>query len=68
MHICFCFDVTDSELRQYIAEGHDTIHKIQTICGASTGCGMCYYDLVRILKEESEIGEQTNATDPEPEG
>lgn len=67
MYVCLCFDVKDHEIKRCIRLGNDTLEKLQNCTGASTGCGMCYDDLVRILDQNTTL-ETTDEIDPEPQG
>ena len=50
--ICFCHCVSLAVLVKTIAEGADTLEKIQAETCASTGCGGCELDVREILEDQ----------------
>lgn len=56
MFICSCAAVTDSELKEAIRKGHNTLEALMFETGASLGCSMCREDVERILIETNQCG------------
>lgn len=50
--ICFCYAVSEAEIRAAIAAGALTVAAVQASTQASTGCGGCVSEVERILEEE----------------
>ena len=55
MWVCHCRAVTDSHVRQAIAEGAADEREIGRLCGAGTGCGSCHDELRRLCDESRQL-------------
>ncbi len=51
MYVCLCKAVTEREVRSCIAEGADSMPRLQQRLGVATGCGRCQCDIERMLDE-----------------
>jgi bacterioferritin-associated ferredoxin len=51
MWVCHCRAVTDSHVREAIAQGAHDEDEIGRVCGAGTGCGSCHDELRRLCEE-----------------
>ncbi len=51
MWVCHCRAVTDSRVRDAIAQGAGDENEIGRACGAGTGCGSCHDELRRLCEE-----------------
>jgi bacterioferritin-associated ferredoxin len=51
MWVCHCHAVTDSRVREVIANGAADELEIGDHCGAGTGCGSCHDELRRLCDE-----------------
>lgn len=49
MCICQCFDVSESELKQAIKEGYDSIEKLSEYIQVGSHCGGCVEHVEKIL-------------------
>lgn len=59
--VCYCKKVTESRVRAMHAEGQ-TLHQIQSACGAGTVCLGCVGDLEQLVGELSERTKNWNQT------
>jgi bacterioferritin-associated ferredoxin len=41
MYVCLCRGVTDSQIRQAVAEGATTLREVNTLLGTASQCGKC---------------------------
>jgi len=41
MYVCICKAISDSDIKEAVARGAETLSDIQTSLGAATGCGTC---------------------------
>jgi len=41
MYVCLCRAVTESHVREVVAEGASDVWQVAERCGAGTGCGGC---------------------------
>jgi len=51
MCICQCFDISKSELKQAIKNGHDSIEKLSEHIQVGSHCGGCIEHVEEILDE-----------------
>lgn len=58
MFVCICAGMTESDLKQSIAEGNNTLTKLMYATGASLGCSTCRVDVERIVIEANKCGYQ----------
>lgn len=56
MYICSCAAVTDSEIKEAIRNGHNTLEALMDETGASLGCSMCLKDVEKLLIETNKCG------------
>lgn len=49
MHVCFCFNLNDKKIKEYIDSGCDKLSKLQKVCAAGTNCGGCIRHVQEIL-------------------
>lgn len=53
MYICLCGDVRESQIKNKIKEGINTVEQLQEDLGLLCGCGTCYDDVLRVIAEET---------------
>lgn len=53
MHVCFCFNLNDKKIREYIDSGCDKLSKLQKACQAGTNCGGCIRHVQEILNHST---------------
>jgi len=53
MCICLCFDVSKSELKKAIREGHDSIEKLSEHIQVGSHCGGCIGHVEEILEKKN---------------
>lgn len=41
MYVCFCFNKTESDIKEAIKDGYDTIDALSEYLHVSQGCGVC---------------------------
>ena len=41
MYVCICNAVSDQQIKDAVASGHEDLQSIQNQLGAATGCGTC---------------------------
>lgn len=49
--ICVCMEVTEQEIRNAIAQGHDSFELLSKQLLVGTGCSSCVDEIKAILKE-----------------
>jgi len=54
MCICQCFDVSKSEVKKAIKDGHDTIEKLSEHIRVGSGCGGCIEHVEEILDKKKD--------------
>lgn len=54
--ICHCSGTSKAKIYQLIDKGKDTLDKIASATGASTGCGSCDAAIQEILAEHEKTG------------
>jgi bacterioferritin-associated ferredoxin len=52
MYICICNPVTDTQVRQAISQGCDSLAALQSTLGVGAGCGRCTESAAEILQKE----------------
>lgn len=52
MYICLCNQVTDSEIKQALQAGCDSLVMLQQTLNVSTRCGACVDEVLRLIEEE----------------
>ncbi|MFZ5533624.1 MAG: (2Fe-2S)-binding protein [Pseudomonadota bacterium] len=53
MYVCLCRAVTDRDVNQAIAQGHQSLPALQATLGVATGCGRCRNHVCRMLQDET---------------
>ncbi|MFZ2406383.1 MAG: (2Fe-2S)-binding protein [Methylobacter sp.] len=56
MCICLCFDVSKSELKKAIRDGHDSIEKLSEHIQVGSHCGGCIGRIEEILEKKKNRG------------
>ncbi len=51
MYICICNQVTDSQLREEIERGSETVHQLRENLGVTSQCGKCSTCVKKCIKE-----------------
>jgi len=51
MIVCLCEGVNETEVRDTIQAGADTVGRVARACGAGTGCGICRHDIREFLRQ-----------------
>ena len=50
--VCYCKDITYSQIKKAVLEGADTLDKVAEACdGAGTICGACIAEIEEIIAE-----------------
>ena len=49
MYICICNAITDSQIKQAVADGATTLADLQFELGVATGCGRCTESALELL-------------------
>lgn len=64
MHVCFCFNLNDKKIKEYIDSGCDKLSKLQKVCNAGTNCGGCIRHVQEIFLNHSAqcVGKEEEAT------
>ena len=58
MYVCICRGVTDTELKEAIANGHNTLDSLIEATDVMLGCTTCQPDIERLLMEANECSYQ----------
>ena len=61
MIVCHCRALTDRDIRQAAAEGHDTPATLARACGAGACCGGCLEAVVEVLREGTQARTREHA-------
>ena len=59
-YICLCKGITDSQIRQAVAEGAENVRAVRERLGVSTQCGRCACDVREIVNtavDDNPLGE-----------
>ncbi|RVU33657.1 hypothetical protein EOI86_21105 [Hwanghaeella grinnelliae] len=51
MFICICNALSDSELKDAIAQGHGSVDDVYRACGAERQCGCCAENIAEMMRE-----------------
>ena len=51
MYVCICKGITDSQIRNAVDNGAQTMHDLRTSLGVSTQCGKCANLTKQIARE-----------------
>jgi bacterioferritin-associated ferredoxin len=62
MYVCLCRAVTDRDVNQAIAQGHQSLPALQATLGVATGCGRCRHHVCRMLQDETTDAALANST------
>lgn len=54
MRICLCFDISKSEVKKAIKEGHDSIEKLSDYLQVGSHCGGCIGHVEEILEKKKD--------------
>ena len=54
MYVCICKGITDSDIRNAVADGADSMQSIRQQTGVSTQCGQCSSLAKMVFKEALE--------------
>lgn len=52
MYVCICRSVTDSQIRQAIAEGANNIRQLRNCLGVASQCGKCGKQVCELLQQK----------------
>lgn len=52
MYVCLCRGVTDSQIRQAVAEGATTLREVNSLLGTASQCGKCGMTTRDIVNQE----------------
>jgi len=65
MYVCVCRAVTDSKIRQAVAEGACSLRDLRNDLGLGTGCGKCVPQAHQVLRDclEEKAGSQPAQSD-----
>jgi bacterioferritin-associated ferredoxin len=67
--VCHCLNVTESEIREVIAEHEpQSVRGVSQICGAGAGCMSCHRHIRRMLNERVLYRRSEILADLEPTG
>ncbi|MGH8282422.1 MAG: (2Fe-2S)-binding protein [Gammaproteobacteria bacterium] len=51
MYVCVCNAVTESQIRQAVAEGVASLAALKTRLGVAANCGSCEEQAVRVIQQ-----------------
>lgn len=54
MIVCLCKAASDSDIREAIEDGAQSVDGVGTRCGAGTGCGSCRRVIHRLLEQSGQ--------------
>jgi len=54
MIVCLCHGVDESEIKELVEEGADSLAAVGRACGAGTDCGACRGQIEAIIEEVCE--------------
>jgi bacterioferritin-associated ferredoxin len=54
MYVCLCKGITDSQIRDAIADGKTNYRELRMALGLSTQCGRCAVHAREIFREETQ--------------
>lgn len=54
MYVCLCKGITDSQIREAVNAGAESVREVRQTLGAATGCGRCACDVRDLVKETLE--------------
>ena len=60
MYVCICKGITDSKLRETIADGASTLREVRNRLGVASQCGKCASVTRQILSEANQVQEDTS--------
>lgn len=52
MYICICRAVTDTKIRQAIADGASSIEELQSVLGLGNECGKCIKAAMQLIEQQ----------------
>lgn len=55
MYVCVCRAVTNRDLAEAMAQGHQTLPALQSTLGVATGCGRCRGHVCQMLERVSDM-------------
>ena len=50
MYICICNALSDSELKDAVAQGHGCVDDVYRACGAERQCGSCADHIAEMMR------------------
>lgn len=62
MYVCICHAVTDSQIREAVAAGHDSLKSLRTHLGVASECGRCARCASDLVKSCKGCGKCRNST------
>ena len=51
MYVCICNAITESQIREAVAEGASSVSQLQSKLGVASGCGSCMDSAAEIIQE-----------------
>ena len=58
MYICICNQVTETQLRDQIENGYETVRELRESLGVTNQCGKCANCVKTCIKEHKEINSE----------
>lgn len=53
MYVCLCKGITDSQIRNAVASGANTMRAVRTCLGVASDCRGCAREVARVFKHAS---------------
>lgn len=60
MFVCLCKNITDTQIRQSVANGAATLHDVRKTLGVATQCGKCLPDARAVINDALDQQSATN--------
>lgn len=60
MYVCLCKGITDSQIRDAVNAGAESMRQVRDTLGVATQCGKCACDTRDIVKSVLESGSNNN--------
>ena len=62
MHVCFCYNINDKKLKEFIKGKSTTVRELQKACNVGKGCGNCLTHVKEILESATQDAHQDEGT------
>ena len=61
MYVCLCKGITDSQIKQSIRNGADSVSQVRKATGAATQCCKCLPEVRAIINDQRDATDQSVA-------